>query len=242
MVHGAPDFGVYTPKSTVVTLEDLAEQAVRLGSIVNFDRKGDVVWFDDFEDGIEQWTVTLTGNRGSALWSPTKPRNGSFSFELITGATNEDEVAITKYFSLPALSRMGFEYHFTSHAKLQYIIFGQAMSEDTARKIGSIKYDKVAETWYYYKEDVGWVALFPTMHLDDGGSAFHSVKIVLDFTTNYYVSLLVDKTLYDLSSYPLRSQTLAFTPSLLIQVTTRNNSAFAATVYLDDVIVTQNEP
>jgi len=242
MVHGAPDYGIYHPKTTIISIEDLGELAVRLGSIVNFDRKGDVVWFDDFESGINQWHATTTGDRGTVLWKPTRPRNGGFSLEMVTGATNGDGVTLSKYFTLPVPSRMGFEYHFTNHLKMQHIIFGQTLSEDTARKIGNIKYDVILGLWYYYKEDVGFVALTPAMALDTSTKAFHSVKIVLDFTTNYFVSLTVNKTFYDLSSYPLRSQTLAFTPSLLLNVTVKNNSANAATVYLADVIVTQNEP
>jgi len=33
----------------------LAELATRLGSIVTYDRKGEVIFCDDFEDGIDAW-------------------------------------------------------------------------------------------------------------------------------------------------------------------------------------------
>ena len=79
MAHGARDFGIYAPKETIVTIEDLGELAVRLGSPVNYDRKGDVVWVDGFEDGIDKWDIDLTLGRGSFTWESAHSRDGGFS-------------------------------------------------------------------------------------------------------------------------------------------------------------------
>jgi len=242
MVHGGPDYGIYAPKTTIISIEDLGELAARLGSIVNFDRKGDVLWLDDFEDDISKWRSQLTGDRGSVLWSPNHPHSKGFSLKATTGETNEDEVSLTKWFASPVLSRIGCEYHFTSHEKLGYIAFANQIMPGTGRYTGSVKYTRATKTWQYYDATEGFTDLSPTMELEEGEYAYNAVKLVMDFTTNYYVSLIVNKTTYDLSSYPLRSLDWAYEPGMRPQITIQNNSAAAAIIYFDNVIITQNEP
>jgi len=242
MVHGGPDYGIYAPKTTIISIEDLGELAVRLGSIVNFDRKGDVLWLDDFEDDITKWESELTGDRGSVLWSPNHPQSKGFSLKATTGDTNEDEVLLSKWFASPVLSRIGCEYHFISHNKLGYIIFANQIMPGVGRKWGSVKYTRATQTWQYYDVTLGWTDLSPTMELEEGEYTYNAVKLVLDFVTNYYVSLIVNKTTYDLSSYPLKPQAWLYEPGLRPTITIRNNSAAAAIVYFDSVVITQNEP
>jgi len=242
MVHGAPDYGIYAPKATIISIEDLGELAVRLGSIVNFDRKGDVMWLDDFEDDISKWKSQLTGDRGSVLWSPNHPHSKGFSLKATTGATNEDEVYLSKFFAPPVLSRIGYEYHFTSHEKLGYIIFALQVMEGGSRKLASVKYTRATQLWQRFVTDVGWVDLSPTMELEEGEYAYNTVKFVLDFVTNYQVSLIVNKTTYDLSSFPLRTRDWDYEDGMKAEITIRNNSAAAAIIYFDSVIITQNEP
>ena len=56
MGHGYPDYGTQGPVSTVHSIQDLGELAVRLGSIVTFDRRGNVLWLDGFDSGIGAWS------------------------------------------------------------------------------------------------------------------------------------------------------------------------------------------
>jgi len=52
MAHGTPDWGVTASKKTIYSLHDMGELAVRLGSIVSFDRRGDVIFSDSFQNGL----------------------------------------------------------------------------------------------------------------------------------------------------------------------------------------------
>ena len=62
MTHGVQDFGASSGQNSTYGLTDLGELAVRLGSPVSFDRRGDVVMMETFEDGLDAWVT-------DGLWS-----------------------------------------------------------------------------------------------------------------------------------------------------------------------------
>jgi len=60
VAHGTPDWGVTAGARTVYQMTDLGELAVRLGSIVTHDRRGDVIFLEDFEEGMGRWRFPRT--------------------------------------------------------------------------------------------------------------------------------------------------------------------------------------
>lgn len=242
MAHGAPDFGIYAPKETIIRIEDLGELAVRLGSIVNFDRKGDVLWLDDFEDGISKWVKVLTGGRGSVVWSAVHSQNKGFSALLTTGDTDEDAVGIIRYLPVLVFSKIGFEASFTIDANIKFIDFLFYMALQDDRHYARIRHIVATNTWQYYDWEGEYQDLSPTFRLYRRDEFFHTVKFVFDLTTQYYSHCKVDDTIFDLSSYKYRRTggNGSFACSFYIKIT--NNAAVEATSYVDNAIVTQNEP
>lgn len=242
MVHGGPDFGIYHPKSTVISIEDLGELAVRLGSIVNFDRKGDVLWLDDFEDGIDKWVKVLTAGRGSVEWSAAHSHNKGFSALLTSGATDGDVIGLLKYLPIPVFTKIGFEVSFTIDANIKFIdfIFYIALQDD--RHYARIRHIVATNTWRYYDWEGEYQDLSPTVRLYKRDEFFHTVKFVFDLTTQYYSHLKVNDTIFDLSSYKYRRTggNGSFECSFYIRV--ENNAAVKATSHIDNAIITQNEP
>lgn len=62
MPRGMPDWGEYSPQEVVSKLLDNAELAARLGSPVLFDRRGTVIFMDDFNCGVNHWDTVTKGN------------------------------------------------------------------------------------------------------------------------------------------------------------------------------------
>jgi len=242
MVHGGPDFGLYTPKTTVISIEDLGELAARLGSIVNFDRKGDVLWFDDFEEGIDKWVKVLTGDRGSVEWSAAYPYTKGFSALLTTGTTDEDLIGITRYFAAPVLSKIGFEITFTIDENVLEASFIIYLDDGTNIHMARIFYVQASKTWQYYDSEGDPQDLSPTIYLARGGHRPNTLKLVVDFTTGYYSHLKVNDTTFDLSTYQYRKTTGGSYKHCYFYFKIQNNAAVEATSYIDNAVVTQNEP
>lgn len=79
---GRPDYSsdaplsqLQTPNADVYVTTDVGENSVRLGGISSIDRRGKVVFLDDFGCGLGEWTLS------NAVWSGNAGTNG-FAVDL----------------------------------------------------------------------------------------------------------------------------------------------------------------
>ena len=242
MAHGLPDFGVYTPKVTVSALADMAELAARLGSIVTFDRRGDLVWFDDFRSGIMKWYYSGTGDRGSAVATAARARNGAFSCLITTGDQESDYAQIAHRSPYQVAGRLGIEASFTlddnmAEYLLELVVYNGAtyysckcIFDPTTNEL------KVGDSADFHVVGSN-VAPFISDYL------FNTMKIVANFgSTKKYLKLIFNELEYDISAYDLFTDTDDTGAHLAVNFKVQTNVADAKTIYVTDVIVTQNEP
>ncbi len=239
MAHGQPDFGMYAAKSTVGSMADNAELAARLGSIVTFDRKGDVMWFDNFEDNINKWVVI-----GSAVLSAETARNGGLSCKMETVAVEGAQVLITKTLPFPVHSRIGAELSLCHWLALvaEYRLNLYIYEPDLTTRRASWRYYPQTTDLQILDDALGWVSLGIPTRLQREFTLFHTIKIVGDFNTDRYVRLILDETTYDLSAYTMPLGGHAADPRLSMNFMIEARDDVAQSCYVDDVIFTQNEP
>jgi len=242
MPHGGPDWGTSGKISTVHTIEDLGELAARLGSIVTFDRRGNVIWYDDFESGVHQWIPVLTAGRGSVEWDGNYSLKGGFSAKLTTGNVAGDKITVERWLTTPVLSRIGYELSFKLPVFLDFLHFLIDVYDGTYNHIIQFNWIKATMTWQYWGPDFAYHNLTPIMALSTANDIFHTVKVAADLTTGYYVRLIVNNTVYDLSGKQYRRVGAGFEPHLGLCYDITNDRAAKASSHLDDVIFTQNEP
>lgn len=242
MPHGGPDWGTVGPLGTIFTVEDMAELAVRLGSPVSFDRRGNVMWYDDFEHSLNKWEITLAGAGGSAAITNERARTGAVSCKIITGNSDGDEAICHHYEMYPVLSRIGFEISLLTAARKACFALTILLADGTFIHTAAIRYDFETQDWYYYDSTGLWVSLSSIAKLTEHSYIFNTLKLVIDPNTQKYVRLIANNVSQDISSlsyyryhYPLSSR-------LIVYVTFYPKEDASKTIYLDDVILTQNEP
>ena len=242
MAKGQPDFGQYAPTETIVGLSDLGELAARLGSIVTFDRRGNVIWMDDFENGIRQWCPFGIGT-WSVDWESNYSKTGGFSCKLTTDAIAGRSVNIQKYIGFPILSAIGLEASFSNEQNWRYLEIWLWLDDGTYEYNAVIRYDHPNKKLQYmdatgaYQDIVGGSYETP-----DYPEWFDTLKFVADFTTCKYKRLLVNSKVFDLSALSFEKDPFATTPQMVVAFRLTTNANAAAIGYIDDVIITQNEP
>ncbi|GAH53184.1 unnamed protein product, partial [marine sediment metagenome] len=184
MAHGQPDFGIYAAKKTVSGLADLGELAARLGSIVTFDRRGDIVWFDDFEGEVDKWYQEPSGTDAAIVVSPDAARNGSFSAKLTTGDEVNDFATIIHYLPYPVTSRVGFEISFNVENDLSELIFSQRLYDGSYEHYARLRYLPATDVLQYLDSEAEWQDLVTGLVLWAATYAFHTVKLVIDLDTH----------------------------------------------------------
>ncbi len=227
-------------RGQVFSVTDLGELAARLGSIDTFDRRGDVVWLDDFEDGVLMWEAVLAGVGAAVASDVTRSRSGGKSCKLTTGSTGIYTVEIKHCEPILELSRIGLEVHITTHASVViYLTLDVYDGTDIVR--GQIAYDATTNRLYYQNSSGAMVQLATGVNLYVSDYQFHAFKLVVDTAGEKYERLVVNDTEYDLSAYALRKAADATWSHVEVRLTVVGNNAGNYSVYGDDVIMTQNE-
>lgn len=242
MPHGQPDFGVYAVKETVSGLADLGELAARLGSIATFDRRGDVVWFDSFESDLSAWYELGTGTDHDAYVSAESARNGAFSCKLITGSGGYGTGMIVHLGGGLVLSKIGLEVSWTfktalDELRLRFLYYDGARYYDY-----QIRFDRSSKELRYYDADGDPIAFATGISLTAHDQLYHTLKFVMDLPNRKYNRVILDNVSYDLSAYPVKTDTSTVSPKYELTIATQVIADSNETSYIDDVIITQNEP
>ncbi len=251
MPHGTPDWGLVGPKETTYGLDDLGEHAVRLGSPHLWDRRGDAIWLTDFRDGLDgiQWYLDA-GAPVNTLFAGNS-RQGGFCVYLQGGGEEGDGyVGIEKILPFPVTSRVGLEF---SHCKLgtaAYVVCEIEVVNPTSAYIGRLRHD-VTNWTLDYEDDAGnWVATGIGENTARSNKIQHTTKLVIDFgavdvagnPVPEYVRVVCDSELYTFPPGVLLGVGAAGSEQITVRMWVENQDLVVTELYIDNVIVTQNEP
>lgn len=239
--HGKSDWGLQL-KSIVFSFDDLGELAARLKSIVTYDRRGDVILADDFENGFASWAEAPVGDVSDAILSAVTNRMGGYSLKLIAGTADEDEIIVARGIQPLVAGKVGLEVSFSKDTPYSYIYIEMYLYDGSKIWYVRIRYDSELHDLAYYNSTPGWTDIDTDVRLYEDIKCFHTIKVVADFNTNKYVRVLVNQIEHDISTADLYSDDALDLKHLAFGVTLEKNGAGTATSYIDSVILTQNEP
>ena len=112
MVHTLPDYTTKYKTVRVFANLDHAELAARINNINTYDRRGNIMWWDDFEGSILLWDIGGSGTGRNAELSTAEPLVGSQCCKLTTGDAINNEGGIFRFFQLPTTTTLGAEISF----------------------------------------------------------------------------------------------------------------------------------
>lgn len=242
MAHGHQDYGSQATLATVYSLQDMAELAARLGSIVKFDRRGNVIFLEDFEGSLSRCFYYFEVDDGTVVISNAASHSGDFSCKLTTAVDVGAGVELGFNLAYPVLSNMGLEFSWNMADNLLSVLeFVLHLFDGTTRYEARVRWVNSTNKWQYLDSSNNWVDLTPTVSYYTAPKLFNHVKLVADFINKKYVRLIANDQVYDLADIALRALATGTAAKLnpYIDIYT---SGGACTVYIDDVIITQNEP
>lgn len=246
---GNPDYAAPKPLGQfpigpVYTLTDLAELAARLGSIDTFDRRGNVLFMEDFEGGYARWfdSAVPPGLGGAVEWSQDKAKIGSFSLKM-TGPNVEDGYTwIMHYEPYPVLSSMGLEVSILPVERIKSMSFQLQLYDGTQVSMGSIRWIKDTSTLQYWGSDLAYHDMTPLYGLPYSNWLFQTLKLVVDFENGKYERFIIGERSYDMRDYDLYTVASGDYRRVAAAIFVESSAAGSALAYLDNVIITQNEP
>lgn len=242
MGHGGPDWGTGGQIATVYTLEDLSELAARLGSIVTFDRRGNIMWFDDFENTLMKWNSNQTMNGANLFQTAEAARSGSFSVKMITPTTIDAYTNLYRDLPLPVQSKIGLEFSYAMYLQIKYIYVKLFFYESDHLYEFALRFNRYNTTMAYLNSLGGYTDLAGTPSHQMLYHAWNTIKLVVDYEDKKYVRALLNEDSWDLEAIAPYELSYSGTPYLYLEARITNRATGAHYIYLDDVILTQNEP
>lgn len=242
MAFDQPDFWRYRPRGPVYPVLDLAELAARLGNIDTFDRRGDVIWLDDFEGGISKWVTGGSGLGYAVATSTVTARNGGYSMKLKAGYTASMYAYASHYMPKPVLGPIGLEV---------WVAFGSDMSkfeiwldvyDGTQHIRARIRWVPSEQALQYRDENDVWADVLTGVSLVKADYFFHGFKLVADFDKQKYVRVILNDTEIDMSGIAMPTSASLLAPQLVVTLYNYGFEEYEVDSYVDDVIITQNEP
>lgn len=225
------------------TLISLGEVAARQSIVFSYDRRGEALWWDDFEHGFTRW-VTVTGGAGSSIGTSNLwPRSGTTSIEAAVDANSGNYARMKRYGWPPVSGKWGVEVAATwdvncRQVSLQFEVQRGGLACWMMAKI------EVQSGELLVVDSVGSDYVVATgLSLKHTAWQLHNLKIVGDITNQAWVRVLLDGTEYPITGVPLYTYANASADYSCIWVQAKNTVAGTAfEVYFDDVILTRGEP
>ena len=242
MPHGLPDWGLEGPKSTTYGLDDLGEQAVRLGSIVSFDRRGDVVLLDDYTQGLTRPQYALNGLGAAYRLVNDRSRWGPLAVRLVGGSTLTRHCVMSYTLGYPVLGSFGVEVGLQFLTELDEVDITLSIFTGARHVEGLLRYERSVPEWEYMDNLGAYVAFLSPWQINLLNPPFNTVKLVVDAVNEEYVRAIVDNVSYPMPGVPAWWGVNATSPRLLIEVWMVSRALQNDYVQIDGVIVTQNEP
>jgi hypothetical protein len=242
MTHTLPDYTTKYKLSKIFSSVDTNENAARLGACSTMDRRGNLIWYDDFEAPVAlKWGVS-TDAGGAAAISTTRCWMGTQSMKSSTHTDIGDQTSLGKVFCLPIERTMGIEYMFNINNGKPIVRIYVVGYTGTAYFMGQIQYDHDLQKIYYYNSASAWIEL----PLADNNLTvlehWFLMKLVIDWDKKEYVRFIFGGTEYDLSGIGMKTGANVTKKSVSVILYNIAQSAEASIVYYDNFILTQNEP
>jgi hypothetical protein len=242
MAHTGPDYsGKYRLQSLYGNI-DSAEIAARLNSPDTHDRRGLALWIDDCEGAVIRWHTSSGGVGGGVALSTEAQRSGVQSLKCTTGNAIGDYAQIQRGLAIPTFSPLGYEISLLSNTDMDYYNLQTTIFDGTIRRIGAIRLNHTLDTMSYYNAAAGWTGFSthcPIM-LDD--YTFNTMKLVVDPSSGYYIRFILNNIEYDLSAYTYNQVANATDPYYHFIFNGYTAVAANTSFYLDDGIMTIDEP
>lgn len=228
--------------TTIFGQIDTGELAARLGSINTFDRRGHTVWMDDFENGVNKWTTEASGDDASVEQNITRFRSGGSSCKLTAGSTGNPFARIYTLLSFSVTGTFGYEFSFAIDSNTSTLDLHTLYYDGADLHVAGIRYDHANTDLYYESANGVWTIFDSSFSLVALAELFHTLKLVPDYANGLYSRLLIDAEVIDVSAYAIHSSALVVAPFLQVEIRNTGRLLNNDVVYVDDVIITQNEP
>lgn len=241
MAHGAPDDSDVVKHVDLHRVDDMAELAARLGSIVSFVRSGSVMYMETFEGGLGAWDQNTTGTNAEVALCNDRVFSGNVAVYLKSGTGATPYANIAKLFPSPVASRVGLASYFSVVSGGKSFEIYLTTGDGVTTWYYRIRYDHSTGKLAYWTPTNTWTDFATHGVLYESANNYHTFKLVADFVTHKYVRFYLDGKEYSLADKVPEQATVNVGPYVFVILRARGDGSTHTELYLDNVVLTYDE-
>ncbi|GAJ14669.1 unnamed protein product [marine sediment metagenome] len=162
--------------------------------------------------------------------------------KLVAGSDGLQEAALRADLAYPTLSGLGLEFTFSLEADTDRISGALWWDDGTTLWQAQVEYDLPNTQLEVYARFAGMTPFAPGVVLTQLDQPANTLKFVVDALTGRYVRCILNDVLYDLSAYEAWRVGSLARATMNAYVYHYGVAPKNPVAYIDNVIVTQNEP
>jgi len=242
MAHGMPDWFGTGEKTTTYGLSDDAELAVRLGSIVNFDRRGEVLAMTAFESGESDFSVLGNDLNCGSYWYMAGGLYRPTYLHIYKTGDSEGYVSVFHKGFIPPQTKLGIEAGVRNFAGSYKISLRYEESGFNLLRVWEIFFYPFGAGLYYLDANGGETQFAEMANDWFYGDGWNVMKMVVDTDTSSYVRFIFNHRTFVLSSPSCYQHGVSGNGSALQYVRVYNRPSAPSQCDVSHVILTGNEP
>ncbi len=204
MAHGLPDWTINAPTETTFVSQDQAELAVRLGYAGTEDRGGEVLWFDDFSNGLGD--VTPRELTPATVVYPVLEPSYQRRFVLRSehGTGKNTACFLEKEFTELKEGKYGLEGGMAHYQNMSLYYYDIQHYSANRKYQYDIRYTHSSGILAYLNSAGGYTNFATIQTLLGAQTRFWVGKLVVDLQAKKYVRFVCKGVVYDLSGIACR--------------------------------------
>lgn len=242
MVRGHPDYGQSKQTKIVHSVLDLGELAARLGSPDVFQRSGEVIFIDSFENGISAYFTNLMGTGAAVDLMGDRSYHGGLAVRLTGGSDGGRRAQLLKRFHVVELNQMGIETTFSLDADTEFVCLSLVHRTGTNEYTYSIYANMAEGKFQYYDEDMVKQDLDSFNWGVDDLDHWHTMKMIVDLENNKYVRTFYNEKGFSLVNIEPKMTESTEASRVDLFLWNYSDDGLNGIAYIDSFILTINEP
>ena len=226
----------------VYSMMDSAELAARLGALSTWDRRGNIVWEDPINASGNKWSLTGNGTGNDQAVSQSYAEKGDNSMKLTTGSDGGMNAQMGRHSQLCVEGNIGLEISFSMDSDIDYITLTLLWRKDSRYTAAKLKVDQTNSKLSYLNSGNTFTELASSLQYSPKLTCFYTLKMVLDVENKNWVRVIHQDVGYSLANISLYDVAIVTHGYMEMYVHAYGTAGNNATIYVDNVILTQNEP
>lgn len=249
MTGGGPDFyksmllyGLYEGEPVPLACDEQGRLILVIESVSPFDRAGTILLHDTFVDDLTKVATSCSGTGCSVSIDTTEALVDGKSCKLVSGSDADKLAEIFYYYSPSVFNKHGMELSFRVGADVDSFWMIWQFYDGANLYDARLAYHPDDDEWLVYDwGGAAWVTILSNIAYQELAHVFYTVKLVVDLPNQVYHRFKYAGGEVDLSAYEVRKAASTTAVHATCRIMVGSDAGDNGTMYLDDIIFTQDE-